>query len=130
MRTLALRLHPGHDLKHELRALCEREDIRAGWILTCVGSLARLRLRLAGATDHLVRDGHFEIVSLTGTLSRHGSHLHLAAADEQGVTVGGHLVDGCVVRTTAELVVGVADQLVFRREPDPATGFDELVVER
>jgi len=67
-------------------------------------------------------------VALTGTLSQDGSHLHLAVADDQGRTVGGHLAEDCTVRTTAEVVVAADDRLVFAREHDPATGYDELVV--
>ena len=52
MRAIALRLRPGADLKGELLALATRERIRAGWVLTCVGSLSQARLRLAGGTDH------------------------------------------------------------------------------
>jgi hypothetical protein len=33
-----------------------------------------------------------------------------------------------VVRTTAEVVLGADDRLRFDREPDPDTGYDELVV--
>ena len=128
MRTIALRLRPGADLKAELLALAARERIRAGWMLTCVGSLSRVRLRLAGGTKHATWQGPFEIVALTGTLSQDGGHLHLAVADHQGRTIGGHLAEGCTVRTTAEVVVAADDRLVFDREHDPATGFDELVV--
>jgi hypothetical protein len=32
------------------------------------------------------------------------------------------------VRTTAEVVVADDDRLLFGREHDPATGYDELVV--
>ena len=99
-----------------------------GLVLTCVGSLSRVRLRLAGGTQHATWQGAFEIVALTGTLSQDGSHLHLTVADDQGRTVGGHLAGGCRVRTTAELVLAADDQLVFDREHDPATGYDELVV--
>ena len=50
--------------------------------------------------------GKFEIVSLTGTLSAGGSHhLHVAIADSTGAVFGGHLLAGCVVRTTAEIVL-------------------------
>ena len=94
-------------------------------MLTCVGSLSRVRLRLAGGTQHATWQGAFEIVALTGTLSQDGSHLHLTVADDQGRTVGGHLAEGCRVRTTAELVLAADDQLVFDREHDPATGYDE-----
>jgi len=37
MRAIAVRLHPGADLKLELLALATRERVRAGWALTCVG---------------------------------------------------------------------------------------------
>ena len=128
MRTIALRLRPGADLKAELLALAARERIRAGWMLTCVGSLSRVRRRLAGGTKHATWQGPFEIVALTGTLSQDGGPLHLAVADQQGRTIGGHLAEGCTVRTTAEVVVAADDRLLFAREHDPATGYDELVV--
>ena len=128
MRAIALRLRPGADLKGELLALATRERIRAGWVLTCVGSLSQARLRLAGGTDHATGQGAFEIVALTGTLSQDGGHLHLAVADHRGRTVGGHLAEGCTVRTTAEVVLAADDRLVFAREHDPATGYEELVV--
>jgi uncharacterized protein len=128
MRALVARLPPGADLKRELLALAARQRVGAGWVMTCVGSLGRVRLRLAGAAEHASLQGAFEIVALTGTLSRDGGHLHLSVADERGQTLGGHLAEGCVVRTTAEVVLGVDDRLLFSREPDPATGYDELVI--
>jgi len=128
VRTVAVRLRPGQDLRRELLAVAERERIQAGWVLTGVGSLSRATLRLAGAARHAQLEGALEIVALVGTLSRGGSHLHLAVADDHGATVGGHLSDGCVVRTTAEVVVGADHRLRFDREPDPETGYDELVV--
>ena len=125
---MAVRLRPGQDLRRELLAVAERERIQAGWVLTGVGSLSRATLRLAGAARHAQLEGALEIVALVGTLAQGGSHLHLAVADDHGATVGGHLSDGCVVRTTAEVVVGADDRLRFDREPDPETGYDELVV--
>jgi hypothetical protein len=61
-------------------------------------------LRLANCTSNnknetVSLDERFEIVSLTGTLSRHGAHLHVAVADFQGNVVGGHLMDGCEAGT-------------------------------
>jgi predicted DNA-binding protein with PD1-like motif len=128
MRHLVVRLRPGADLKRELLSLAARERVGAGWVVTCVGSLSRVRLRLAGAAEHATFQGAFEIVALTGTLERDGGHLHLAVADEHGQTLGGHLAEGCVVRTTAEVVLAVDDRLLFAREHDPATGYDELII--
>lgn len=85
-------------------------------------------MRLAGGTEHATWAGPFKIVALTGTLSQDAGHLHLAVADQQGRTVGGHLAAGCTVRTTAEVVLTADDRLLFGRERDPATGYDELVV--
>ncbi len=43
--------------------------------------------------------------------------------------MGGHLKEGCLVRTTCELVIGILENTVFKRKPDAQTGFDELVIE-
>jgi predicted DNA-binding protein with PD1-like motif len=115
MRSIAVRLRPGADLKGELVALAARERVQAGWVLTCVGSLSQVRVRLAGGAEHATWQGAFEIVALTGTLSPDGGHLHLAVADQQGRTVGSHLAEGCTVRTTAEVVVATDDRLLFVR---------------
>jgi predicted DNA-binding protein with PD1-like motif len=128
MRTYALRLRPGQDLRQQLETFVRQQQIRAGAIVTCVGSLTQATLRLANQEGPSVYCGHFEIVSLVGTLSLNGSHVHLAVADSTGRTLGGHLLDGNVVYTTAELVIGVLDELDFRREPDPTFGYRELTV--
>jgi hypothetical protein len=129
MRTSAFRLRPGQDLKRELLAFAERHALHAPVVLTCVGSLTRLSLRFAHATETTVRTGYFEIVSLVGCVDPPKGHLHLSAADEAGVVIGGHLMDGCEVYTTAEVVIGELPGVRFRRELDPTYGYRELVVE-
>jgi len=49
MKTFALRLLPGQDLKQELQAFSHQ--LRAGCILTAVGSLQQATLRLAGGQE-------------------------------------------------------------------------------
>lgn len=128
LKTYVLRLRPGDDLRQQLTAFVQANHILAGTMLTCVGSLTVATLRLANQEGSTVYRGHFEIVSLVGTLSANGSHLHLAVADSTGRTIGGHLLDGCRVYTTAEIVLGELPALDFRRETDPAFGYLELVV--
>ena len=70
----------------------------------------------------------FEIVSITGTLSEDGVHIHISVSDELGNTIGGHLKDGCIVNTTAEIVLNIFDNINFRREYDEKTGYGELVI--
>ncbi|MBT2556247.1 DNA-binding protein [Hymenobacter sp. ISL-91] len=128
LRTYALRLKPGQDLRRELLAFAQAHNLRAACILTGVGSLTTATLRLANQEGPTVYQGHFEIVSLVGTLSVNGSHLHLSVADSTGRTLGGHLLDGNSIYTTAELVIGELPALDFRRETDPTFGYQELVV--
>jgi hypothetical protein len=128
LKTYALRLRPGDDLRQQLNALVQAHHIAAGTMLTCVGSLTVVTLRLANQEGPTEYRGHFEIVSLVGTLSINGSHLHLAVSDSTGRTMSGHLLDGCRVYTTAEIVLGELPGLEFRREVDPTFGYQELVV--
>ena len=128
LKTYALRLKPGDDLRQQLTAFVQANHIVAGTMITCVGSLTVATLRLANQEGPTVYKGHFEIVSLVGTLSTNGLHLHLAVSDSTGRTIGGHLLDGCRVYTTAEIVLGELPQLEFRRETDATFGYQELAV--
>jgi predicted DNA-binding protein with PD1-like motif len=98
----------------------------AGCVISAVGSLSLAQLRLAGATEARAIHGELEILSLSGTLSPDGAHLHIAIADSSGTVIGGHLCAGSLVRTTGELVIGLLPEWRFRRELDPATGYVEL----
>jgi hypothetical protein len=70
-----------------------------------------------------------EIVSLTGTLCLEGLHVHISLARRDGSCIGGHLAQGCIVNTTAELVIGELPRVEFRRPLDSAIGYHELSVQ-
>ena len=126
MKVVPLRLQPGDDLRLALEVWMDAQQKRAGCVISAVGSLSLAQLRLAGATQATAIHGELEIVSLSGTLSPDGAHLHIAIADSQGAVIGGHLCAGSLVRTTAELVIGLLPDWRFSRELDPATGYAEL----
>lgn len=128
MNVIVLRLKPGEDLKESLQVVATERAIAAGLILTGIGSLERAALRLAGNSSSTAFDRRFEIVSLSGTLSPDGLHVHIAIADETGQMLGGHLVPGCRIATTAEIAIGVCSELAFSRPVDDMTGFRELAV--
>jgi len=86
--------------------------------------------RLANRDFSTKFNGPFEIVSLTGTISQNGSHLHIAISDSDGKTIGLHLMEGSLVFTTAEIVVGVLNELIFVGTDDPATGYKKLSIRR
>jgi predicted DNA-binding protein with PD1-like motif len=133
MRAHAFRLTPGTDLRAELERLAEAHRFRAACILSGVGSLSQARLRMPGAAGEPEAYATFaepmEIVSLAGTLGPDGLHVHIALSRRDASCVGGHLVYGCIVHTTAELVIGELSDVEFRRPSDPATGCNELSVQ-
>ena len=126
MKVVPLRLKPGDDLRRELEAWMAEQQEQAGCVISAVGSLSLAQLRFAGAAEATAIRGDLEILSLSGTLSPDGAHLHIAVADSSGTVIGGHLCAGSLVRTTAELVIGLLPEWQFRRELDPATGYAEL----
>jgi len=128
LRPIALRLHPGQDLKVELDKLVQSRSIEAACIVTCMGSLTKAVLRYANQEEAVELEGYFEILSLTGTLSRHGSHYHVAIADDTGRTIGAHLLEGCTIYTTAEIVIGLLPEVSFLRTADVQTGYPELEI--
>lgn len=121
------RLTKGMDLKKEIESYVVKNKL-SGIILCSVGSLSKVVIRLAGAESILEKEGMFEIVSVTGTLSEDGVHIHISISDEQGNTLGGHLKDGCIVDTTAEVVLEIFDGIKLKREYDEKTGYNELVI--
>jgi hypothetical protein len=128
MLTLAVRLTPDQDLKAELDRIAAARSIEAACILTCAGSLRKAVLRFANQNEAVELTGFFEIVSLTGTLSRHGSHFHIAIADSEGKTWGAHLLEGSAIYTTAEIVIGILPGTHFLRTQDPRTSYPELEI--
>ena len=128
IRSHILRLSPHQDLKTELLRIAQAQEIRAASLVSAVGSLQKVTLRLAGQTSPTVFEGFHEIVSVTGTLSKESLHIHLAAANSKGEVIGGHLMDGNPIHTTCELVLLEYPQVEFERKFDPQTGYRELSI--
>ena len=129
MKTHTFRLKPQQDLFDSIEEFIKQNNIEAGCVLSSVGSLTHATLRLANRGYYNDYDGHFEIVSMTGTVSIHGSHIHVAISDGDGVTIGGHLVSGCKIYTTAEIVLLELEDVVYKRELfENDSGYEELVV--
>jgi predicted DNA-binding protein with PD1-like motif len=126
-RPWPVRLQPGDDLRQALQAVVMAQGCTAAFVLAGIGSLNVARLRLAGAEEPIVLAGDMELLSLAGTIAADGVHLHMSLADGQGRVVGGHAAAGCLVRTTAEVLVHLLPGWDFRRQPDAGTGYAELV---
>jgi predicted DNA-binding protein with PD1-like motif len=128
MQNYTFRLQSAQDLFDSIQGFVEEKGIQAGCVLSAVGSLTHATIRLANREFNTEYDGYFEIVSITGTVSIHGSHLHLSISDGDGKTIGGHFESGCKIYTTAEIVLAVFEDLIYKREFAEDSGYDELTV--
>jgi len=128
MKPFAFRLKPKQDLKKSIVEFARENNIQAGIILTCVGSLEQINLRFANQKKGELKKEFFEILSLTGTFSGSSCHLHISLSNKNGQTIGGHLLDDNLVYTTAEIVVGELPDLKFSREIDDSYGYLELAI--
>ncbi len=130
IKVHAIRLKPTEDLRKSIEKYAKENNIAAGWMVTCTGSLTNYNIRFANEEKGSVGTGYFEIVSLVGTVSKNGCHLHISISDSTGHTIGGHLLAGCTIYTTAEIIIQSTAQLNFKREKDGTTPWEELQIER
>ena len=83
MKSHAIRLTYGMDLKEEIEKIAKERNIKAGCIISAVGCLNKLVLRTAGAKSIETIEDDFEIVSATGTVSKNGCHIHISVSDDK-----------------------------------------------
>lgn len=128
MKTHVFRLRRGSDLLKALQEYARTRRIAAGTVVSGVGCVTRARVRDASGVTMRELNEPLEIVSLMGTLSVARTHLHIALAREDLTVLGGHLMEGCIVNTTAEVVLLELDGVRFGAEWDGETGYDELAI--
>ena len=129
MRTVACRLRHGEDIYESLQRIAREERISAACVVCMVGCVTKARIRRAGGDGITELDGPLEIVSVTGTVSRERTHVHVSFSDREYRVWGGHMKEGCIVDTTAELVLLVMDDIRFLKEFDESTGYHELKIQ-
>lgn len=130
MQVHPLRLCPGDDLRVALEDVLRQRNLHAAFVIQGIGSLSVAHLRFAGHEDPTELRDDLEILTLAGSLSSDGAHLHMSVADPQGRVFGGHVARGCTVRTTAEILLALLPGHRFSREYDVNSGFMELVIRR
>lgn len=128
MQAHPLRLSPGDDLRGTIEHALRGHASHAAFVIQGIGSLSVAQLRFAGADHPTELRGDLEILTLAGSVSPDGAHLHMSISDAAGRVTGGHVASGCVVRTTAEILLVLLPAHRFSREADAGTGFNELVI--
>ena len=115
MQPLPLKLAPGSDLRLSLEELAQQDGI-SGFVLGVVGNLTKASFQCPGQAEPTVLEGDLEVITLNGTFSPEGVHLHLSLSDGACQVWGGHLEPGTIVQKGVDLVIGVLEQ----REGRPA----------
>ena len=109
MQSLPLTLGPGSDLHQSLHALAQERQI-TGFVVGVVGNLTRAAFQCPGRPEPTVLEGDLEVITLNGTLSPQGVHLHLSLSDGACQVWGGHLEPGTLVQKGVDLLIAVLDQ--------------------
>ena len=109
MQPLPLKLAPGSDLRLSLEELAQREGI-SGFVLGVVGNLTKASFQCPGQAEPTVLEGDLEVITLNGTFSPEGVHLHLSLSDGACQVWGGHLEPGTIVQKGVDLLIGVLEQ--------------------
>ena len=127
MRSLPLKLAPGSDLRLSLEELAQRDGI-SGFVLGVVGNLTKASFQCPGQAEPTVLEGDLEIITLNGTFSPEGVHLHLSLSDGACQVWGGHLEPGTIVQKGIDLLIGVLDQSESSSAPHTSAPRLEIAV--
>ena len=106
MRAVPLHLEAGSDVRRSLEQLALEHDA-GGFVLSVVGNLSQAAFACPGQSAPTVLAGELEIITLQGTISPDGVHLHLSFSDASCQVWGGHLEHGTLVLRGADLLVGL-----------------------
>jgi predicted DNA-binding protein with PD1-like motif len=126
VRTLVARMSPGEDVLETLESLVTRYDVRAG-CFSLIGAIASATLGYFDVNAKMYRvltlKQDLEVTSCTGNISRleDGTpviHAHMVVANEKGESFSGHLMKGCRVSVTIEVVLNVLDGSLVRVRDD------------
>ena len=106
MRAVPLHLEAGSDVRRSLEQLALDHNA-GGFVLSVVGNLSQAAFACPGKSAPTVLAGELEIITLQGTISPDGVHLHLSFSDASCQVWGGHLEHGTLVLRGADLLVGL-----------------------
>ena len=130
-RVVVARLEPGEDILKSIEKIIQTQSIISGH-LSLIGAVSKVHLGYFNREENTYRDfaveEDLEIVSCVGNIAKHEKghivHAHLVASDANGKCYGGHLMEGCVVSVTIEVVITEFPKMARTR--DAATGLNLL----
>jgi len=115
------RFYEGEDLLDSIALVAEKSNITAGFF-NLIGTLKKATLGFyrRGKYETIKVDGPVEIVSCMGNISlkdnKPFAHAHVSVSNDKGMVFGGHVMPGCTIAATGELVlIEAADAKLVRK---------------
>lgn len=109
-KLLFSRMQEGDDVAESIKKKAENSGVKAG-IFMLIGALKHAELGCYKKGEYVTTtlDGPLEVASCMGNIAidEKGEtivHAHIVVSNDKGEAHGGHLMKGCVVGPTAELV--------------------------
>jgi predicted DNA-binding protein with PD1-like motif len=135
IRIIFARMHPGEDVLESIEKVVKKHGVKSGQ-LSLIGAVSKAKLgyfnRDTAEYRHFTVEEDVEVVSCMGNISTHEEnivvHAHMIVADESGKCYGGHLMVGCEVSVTIELVI-IETEIELIRKQDDATGLNLLHID-
>lgn len=134
-RMVFARLNEGEDLLETINLAAKQSNVNTG-VFTLIGTLKRALVGFyrEGKYETIRIEGPLEIVSCMGNISlkenQPFAHAHIALSDEKGEVKGGHVMQGCTIGATGELVLIEAADLHLKRKLDEKTSLFLLSMEK
>jgi predicted DNA-binding protein with PD1-like motif len=128
-------MDPGEDVLETIESVAKKHGVKSGQ-LSLIGAVSKAKLgyfqRKAAEYRDFTVDEDVEVVSCIGDISTHDGklviHAHMIVADEAGKCWGGHLMAGCEVSVTIELVL-IETEIELVRQRDDLTGLNLLHID-
>ncbi|MDF1539445.1 MAG: DNA-binding protein [Candidatus Thorarchaeota archaeon] len=115
VKTIIARLDPGEDVLETLESLVLEHNVHAGHMML-IGAISGATLGYFDIHKKEYRSftisEDLEVTSCIGNVAftKDGTpivHAHMVVADEKGASYSGHLMKGCIVSVTIEVVLTV-----------------------
>lgn len=123
-KAIFARFFEDEDLVETITLTAKQNSVNSGFFFL-IGTLKKAVLGYykEGKYMSIEKVGPFEIVSCMGNISVKETaelvvHGHIVVSDSKGNAFGGHILPGCLVDATAELVLVAVENGVLRREFD------------
>jgi uncharacterized protein len=132
-KIVAIHLDPGCDVLQTLTEVAEKEGIKSGIIIGGAGSIRTVTLRNPrGFPDEWpITDkwriytpvtGPLEMTAIAGNIAHkpdgslfvHG-HITVSTGCPESIAYGGHLIEGCIIQSTGEIVIAEVEGMDLAR---------------